>query len=69
MTDDTTAALNRIADALELAALIEARKNSTGLTELENTSISIHDDYATSRWHHYTNRIDQLTGYQEADHD
>ena len=77
-TDDTTAALNRIADALELAALIEARevyKNDTLtftkwalMEEKGSTQEEELMDYAQNnhrRADHVQKRIDTLTGYRE----
>ena len=52
MTDDTTTQLARIADALELAALIEARKNV------------LHGHGQTERLNYLSQRIDTLTGYE-----
>ncbi|GAA1453430.1 hypothetical protein ACFP47_09330 [Nesterenkonia lacusekhoensis] len=65
MSDDTTEALNRIADALELQALVAARDSGNAETIMENDTVLIGDEGTKSRWMYYTHRIDQLSGYKE----
>ncbi|WP_296249650.1 hypothetical protein [uncultured Stenotrophomonas sp.] len=71
MSDDTTEALNRIANALELQALVAARDSycatfhrlvdgSGGLAPKQMNKIARRIDDVDSR-------IDQITGYTEED--
>ena len=52
-SDDQVAALNRIADALELSALVEARKNT------------LPGHGQADRLNHLGQRIDTLTGFTQ----
>lgn len=77
MSDDTTEALNRIANALELQALVSAYRTyaddaehySRIASEIEGEELGgTFMEYANknySRADHVHRRIDQLTGYTE----
>lgn len=69
MSDDTTEALNRIADALELQALVQARDShwATFHHLVDNCDVGAVGKINESarRINDIDSRIDQITGYTE----